>query len=75
MCVTEFAKPPVPNCTRTEIQLLNIKNLHSCSYYKPRNTKDVAIDGQACFHGRLFADPVKLLRYSYYRVCGASEWQ
>ena len=58
--MTGFAKT-VPNHTRTEIHLLlNIKA--TLLYYVPRNTKQMAIDGQVYFQTWLFATPVKPLR-------------
>ena len=45
------------NHTSTEIQFLSISERYT--HALPRNTKDLAIDGQVCFYRWLFADAVK----------------
>ena len=44
-------------CTSTGFHFLSV--CESCTHGLPRNIKYLTIDGQVCFHRRLFTDAVK----------------
>ena len=52
----------VQNLTRTEIQFIAEHITYTLAL--PRNAKHMATDDQVCVHRRLFANPVKPLRYT-----------
>ena len=60
MCVTKFAKT-VPQIAQ-ELKSNLLLNIKPTLLYYPETPNTLTIDGQACFHRRLFADPVKPLR-------------
>ena len=59
ICEQAWEKDPIH--TTTEIQFMAVHK--SFTHALPRNIKHLTIDGQVCFHGRLFADAVEPREY------------